>query len=306
MAPSSGTARETAPKPAKRSSVFGSLFSKRENASPTRERKEKETMPVVATKDSEPISVAEQAPQLDGLANKSSAQPAEEIATPSASAASPTAALSESKGGIFGFMKQKEVQNQVSKDIPPELLLENTHMAQEKKDMKTEEQAETTAAAPAMSTGTPAHPGSEPPNPTSIPNASSTTTAPDPTKEKRRQSFFGNMASKKERKVDATSDSEMTDGEGKKSAAGKLGGIFRKASRSTKGTSGPMTDSSAPPAPISKDTPSVTEAMPATDSTMMPAVPEGTAHSMGEGEKPTDLTMSEGVGSQQTAVSASA
>ena len=76
-------------------------------------------------------------------------------------------------------------------------------------------------------------------------------------KEKRRQSFFG---SKKEKKADGSNES------------GKLGGLFRKASRSAKGTSGPVTDSSAPPAPVAKDVPSTTDGAATTESTPTPIV----------------------------------
>ena len=82
-----------------------------------------------------------------------------------------------------------------------------------------------------------------------------TPASPEPVmKEKRRQSFFGSLGGKKDRKVDSSSDNEAT--------GGKLGGIFRRASRSTKGSQNAMTDSSAPPAPISKDLPATTEAVP--------------------------------------------
>ena len=171
--------------------------------------------------------------------------------------------------------------------------------------MKAEEKVEKSTEAPAMSTDTPIEPSSETPAPTSIPTTAATAAAPETTKEKRRQSFFGTKASKKEKKTDTTSDAEMTDGEGKKSAAGKLGGLFRKASRSTKGSSGPMTDSSTPPVPISKDAPATTEAMsPTTESAAAPMANETMDSSMSE--KPAESAMPESMGSQQTAVSASA
>ena len=79
-------------------------------------------------------------------------------------------------------------------------------------------------------------------------------------KDKRRSSFFGTLSGKKERRSaetkekkseSAISDAEATDGEGKKS--NKLQGLFRKASKSSKPTTGPVTDSSAPPAVPTKE-----------------------------------------------------
>lgn len=48
--------------------------------------------------------------------------------------------------------------------------------------------------------------------------------------DKRRTSFFSNLGTKKERRTGGTSDTELTDGEGKRSTGG-LGGLLRKASR---------------------------------------------------------------------------
>ena len=79
-------------------------------------------------------------------------------------------------------------------------------------------------------------------------------------KDKRRSSFFGTLSGKKDKKPlelmdkkseSAVSDAEATDGEGKKS--NKLQGLFRKASKSNKPTTGPVTDSSIPPAVPAKE-----------------------------------------------------
>ena len=86
-----------------------------------------------------------------------------------------------------------------------------------------------------------------------------TTATPEPAKERRRSSFFGTLGSKKERRSEATSDSEVTDGEGKK--VGKLGGLFRMPSRAAQGTKrasnvahgNPTTVSEAPEASTRKD-----------------------------------------------------
>lgn len=62
------------------------------------------------------------------------------------------------------------------------------------------------------------------------PSAQATT--PDPAKEKRRSSFFGTLGTRKEKRSDVTSDTDITDGEGKKST---FGGLFRKPSRAATG-----------------------------------------------------------------------
>lgn len=88
-------------------------------------------------------------------------------------------------------------------------------------------------------------------------------------KDKRRQSFFGNISGKKEKKVEATSEGEGTDGEGKKSSGIKFGGLLRKASRSVK--SGPPRPSeSAPRAATGKDSIAATEASTVGESTAAP------------------------------------
>ena len=104
-----------------------------------------------------------------------------------------------------------------------------------------------------MATGTPTAPGSGTPALTTTDVVAPI--SPEPAiKEKRRQSFFGSLGGKKDKKVDSTSDNETT--------GGKLGGMFRRASRSTKGFQAVLTDPSAPPAPIGKDLPVATEAVP--------------------------------------------
>ncbi|MCJ1483384.1 hypothetical protein MMC06_003551 [Schaereria dolodes] len=235
--------RDTTTKPNKRNSIFSNLFNKRENVSPTRERKEEDAS-VAPIKESEPSIVTAAAPQLEHPVRTSSVQAsAKPLSTAAASATATNETKSsqpESKGGIFGFIKQKEAQHD------------------EKKDTKAEENDEV----PAVARGTPTAPGnaiSATESPAIGTTTSATATSPDVPKERRRQSFFGTLGGKKERRTDALSDAEVTDGEGKKSSSGKLGGIFRKASRSARstGSNKPTTDA---PAPISKDTPAITEA----------------------------------------------
>ena len=103
--------RETMLKSTKRGSVFGSFFNRKDSSLPT-ERKEKELAPAVPSKDSEPTPVSSTAPQLEDPMKTSTVEPVE--ASAPASMASPIATSPENKGGIFGFMKQKEAQHQVS------------------------------------------------------------------------------------------------------------------------------------------------------------------------------------------------
>lgn len=282
------TMRETAPRPAKRGSMFGSFFNKRDNASPTRERKEKDIAPAVPNKDVEPAPVSATAPQLEDPMSTSSSQPAETAAPASTTIPSVTTPSSESKGGIFGFMRQKDAQHQDKKEVKAE---ENV-----------EEKVEKNGEVPAMATGTPAIAGSEAPVPSTTTNVTATPT-PEATKEKRRQSFFNTISGKKERRTDVTSDAEGTDAEGRKTSGNKLGGLFRKASRSTKGPSAPMTESSPLPGPISEDTAATTEAPPTTKATAEPSS-EGIVPPSMNG-KASEPGMSEGI-PQQTPVPASA
>ena len=84
--------------------------------------------------------------------------------------------------------------------------------------------------------------------------AATTTTPLSPT-DKRRTSFFGNLGTKKERRTGEKSDTELTDGEGKKSSGG-FGGLLRKASRAQKGSS-TGTSKDAANVPLPTETPAV-------------------------------------------------
>ena len=115
-------ARETAPRPSKRNSIFGSFFGKKDAMSPTKE----EAAPVVPAKDAESTAIPADAPQLE---NPVAAAPQPTETAPAAAmgkldtAASPApptkqnVSPSASKGGIFSFMKQKEVQQEVSREL---------------------------------------------------------------------------------------------------------------------------------------------------------------------------------------------
>ena len=114
--------------------------------------------------------------------------------------------------------------------------------------------------APATETAA-AAPVSEPAVPETAPATTSTTSpvSPETTKANRRSSFFSNLGTKKEKKINTTSDTEVTDGEGKKS--GGFSGLLRKASRAqgarpskaTAPTTGAATEAEAP-APADKET----------------------------------------------------
>lgn len=142
------SARETAPKPNKRGSIFGSIFGKKDAPTPA----SLETPPTVPAKDDQ-SAVSSTAPQLDN---------------PVTSTAETTAATTET----------------------PVTAAEAT-----------------------------------------VPGSATTPLSPT---DKRRTSFFGNLGTKKERRTGATSDNELTDGEGKKQASGGFGGLLRKASRAQK------------------------------------------------------------------------
>ncbi|MCJ1439021.1 hypothetical protein MMC27_008411 [Xylographa pallens] len=239
--PSSAIAPEIAAKPTKRGSVFGSFFGKKDGVSPSLERKEKDIVPAVPAKDREIVPLATTAQQLDPVATSA---PSVDGATAEleAGATSPiTKATSpgEFKGGMFGFLKQKEAQKEEKRE--------------EKKEIKAEAGTEAKEDVPVVATEASTAPGSGILSPMTTDVV--TPASPEPVmKEKRRQSFFGSLGGKKDRKVDSSSDNEAT--------GGKLGGMFRRASRSTKGSQSAMTDSPAPPAPISKDLPATTEAVP--------------------------------------------
>ena len=143
---------------------------------------------------------------------------------------------------------------------------------QEKKETKAEEkagiEAPSTSADSALAAAAPEN-SSETTTPAIKPSTTSTT--PDALKERRRSSFFGTLGGKKEKRSDVISDTEGTDGEGKKSASTKLTGLFRKPSRAVKGGSSTDASASSPaavaesseaPAPVSKDIPAITETSP--------------------------------------------
>ncbi|KAI4256894.1 MAG: hypothetical protein LQ352_001894 [Teloschistes flavicans] len=139
-------------------------------------------------------------------------------------------------------------------------------------------QAETVASgtAPVTDTAAPTE------TPATAPTTSTTTSpvSPETTKANRRTSFFSNLGTKKEKKASAVSDTEGTDGEGKKS--GGFGGLLRKASRAQGPKSTPKTASATngtsdteTPAPTTKETPA-TETMTNGENTTADVIPNST------------------------------
>lgn len=134
-------------------------------------------------------------------------------------------------------------------------------MNQEKKDIKAEEKAEsgssnapvatTEPGAPVAAAST-ATPEASAPVTSPVASPAATATTPENGKNTRRQSFFSTLGTKKEKKPGAISDGEATDGEGKKSASSKLGGLFRKPSRAQGGKS--TSDAAEPMPTVPKET----------------------------------------------------
>ena len=122
---SNTVSRENAPKSNKRNSLFGGFFNKKDTGSPILERTEKDVGPTPPLKDTEPTPSSAPATQLTEPVNTSSVQttePSQEsvpttLDTTTAPVVGDTPVQKSSptsKGGIFGFMKQKEAQHSVS------------------------------------------------------------------------------------------------------------------------------------------------------------------------------------------------
>ncbi|KAI9747807.1 MAG: hypothetical protein M1835_001968 [Candelina submexicana] len=170
---------ETAPKPAKRNSLFGGLFQKKDVRSPVEENSERETAPVVPAKD----------------------VPPKETPTHTTDTAPATALIANSTAPTVG--------NPATAETP-------------------------------ASTAESANPIMNKPDTTEIlaPTSETTVTAAnaEPSKEKRRSSFFTNLGSRREKRPE--SDTEVVDSERRQRSASplpKLGGLFRNPSRAMKG-----------------------------------------------------------------------
>ncbi|KAI9698930.1 MAG: hypothetical protein M1836_003119 [Candelina mexicana] len=198
------SAIETTPKPAKRNSLFGSLFQKKDVRSPVEDKPERETAPAVPAKDVPP----------------------------------------------------KEMPNNTT-DTAPAIALNANSTAPTIANPAT---AETPA-----STAESASPIMNKPDTTEIlaPTSETTVTAAnaEPSKEKRRSSFFTNLGSRREKRTE--SDTEVVDSERRQRSASplpKLGGLFRNPSRAMKGNK-----DSAKKEPVSPATATATHQSPITE-----------------------------------------
>lgn len=215
--------------------------------------KEGETSPV-ATGTSDP-QAATTAPTSDVPSTEAAATTAPREAAPKAS----------KRGSIFGnFFNKKEATTPIATEAAPAApgkdnetaVASPTSPQLEKSANPTTPAGTGTTSEPTASTGnSPAAAATSPQN-------------PDTAKPARRTSFFNNLGTKKEKKTDAVSDAEGTDGEGKKSATSKLGGLFRKPSRATPGASAKTESSSNnAPAPNNNEAPAATNGEVAPEST---------------------------------------
>ncbi|KAL9585864.1 MAG: hypothetical protein Q9212_001266 [Teloschistes hypoglaucus] len=203
-----------------------------------------------------------------------SAQPATQASTaatetPLSETPREAAPRANKRNSIFGnFFAKKETPapNAASTGAPVSTTADETTPIVPAKDM---EPAATSPVAPQAETGAsetaPVTDTAAPTESTATAPTTSTTTSPvspDTTKANRRTSFFSNLGTKKEKKASAVSDTEGTDGEGKKS--GGFGGLLRKASRAqgprstpktAPATNGTVDTETAAPAPTTKETP---------------------------------------------------
>ena len=130
-------------------------------------------------------------------------------------------------GNIFG---KKDAPNLASADTPPTVPAKDEPPAVSSTAPQLDNPVTSSTAEPTAATTETPTTGTEAAAPAAAASPLSST-------DKRRSSFFGNLGTKKERRTGATSDNELTDGEGKKQAPGGFGGLLRKASRAQKGSS---------------------------------------------------------------------
>ncbi|KAK0640324.1 hypothetical protein DIS24_g9492 [Lasiodiplodia hormozganensis] len=228
------------PKANKRTSIFGGFFEK--VRSPTVEKKEAETAPVVPPKDGEaPAATEEAAKPAEG----EEAKPAEEApktADGEAPAATATTPAKE-KGGFFSkFGKAKSPATTPATEAPKE----------EAKPVE----GEAAPAAEGEAAGTSA-------------TAAAAVAAPEPGKEKRRTSFFGNFGAK-----------NNTEGEAEGEKKRGLGGLFRNPSKAAKEKK--EKKETAAPAKVEEEAENKPEETPATEE----AKKEGEEEQKDEENKP--------------------
>ena len=158
----------------------------------------------------------------------------------------PTSTTREAKpnkrNSIFGNIFGKKDASTGSADTPPAVPAKDEQSAVSSTAPQLDNPVTSSTAEPTAAT-------------TEIPTTSTEAAAPAAaasplaSTDKRRSSFFGNLGTKKERRAGATSDNELTDGEGKKQSPGGFGGLLRKASRAQKGSSSTSKDAANVPLP---------------------------------------------------------
>lgn len=182
-----------------------------------------------------------------------------------------TAPKANKRGSIFGnFFNKKDLSSPTTEAAPAvpvkdvsikeSAVKDETALTSSTAPKLEDSVSSPTAGATMTSTGATAN------DAVTSPVASPTT--PETSKPQRRSSFFNNLGSRRERRSEAVSDAEGTDGEGKKSTTSKFGGLFRKPSRATPTTNTktePTTpgksivnDTTDAPALISKEEPAMT------------------------------------------------
>lgn len=258
-------------KKAKRTSVFGGLFAKKDVTSPTAEKTEGEAVPAVPAKDTEIPPVSETAPKIEEpIENKpidtaavvapvdAAPTPVVEEPTKETAVEGATAPKTEEKSGFVGVLKSKFVPK--------------------KEEKKQEAAAETIAKDPLLAAA-PTETATEATEPAAATESAGAATEERPARETRRSSMMGLYGTIKGRMSKSQEPKELsteeTEGEVKreKSPLPKIGGLFRRPSRAVK----PAETST----PVTEETPATTEtAVPeSTESkTVGDVVPEESVH----------------------------
>ena len=212
---------------------------------------------------------------------------------PTAEPGSDKAAKANKRGSIFGgLFAKKDATGALPKDEPsatsPTVKEPEPTAVSEAAPQLGDPVKESTSpvAEPATETTAPAAPAA----PVAAPaEASKTATTPDATKGARRSSsFFGTLGGKKDKRSEATSDAEVTDGEGKKSTG--VTGLFRKASRAVRGDKTTSESSAPPPPPPAKAATEETSEAPAPISKDAPATAEPITNGETATEQPATAT----------------
>ena len=267
----SETTTPTTEKKSKRTSIFGSLFSKKDATSPTSEKAEKEAGPSVPAKDAEVLPVSETAPKIEEpIANKpidtaAVTAPIDTAQTPAAVDEAPTETAKETapaetattptkekKGGFIGFIKKEAARFEGKKEVKKDETAEKNE----------EEAAENVSKDPVAATATTE-------SPTNAEEAAAPATEEAKPNDKRRSSLFnlGGTIRKRTQNTEST-DAEATEAGTKREKSPlpqRIGSLFRRPSKGVKSEeakeateasteSTPATQT----APVSKDEAAVT------------------------------------------------